>query len=378
MRRPLPAWVSVAIIAALAWPYWAWLYRLCASLHYNDFGKFYYSILAWREGRSLYSLTPASFVGELPTAFTNLNPPHAMLLVWPFSLLRVDLAFALWMTVNAACLCYALVAVCRATRWQPTLWQITVLLAGAPTATWLVTGQLTGVVCVPLVQAWLAWRRGATRGAGVWIGTAISIKPFLGLFLLWFVWRREWRAAAGAVMAVTALFLIGVAVFGVPEHYAWMESVGGVSWTWGAMNASLLGILTRSLSVTPYFAPLVVAPIIITPVWLCIVAVTGIALARRLSGSGVDLSWHLLITASLLMSPLGWTYYLWWALPGLPRLLSGPLSFLLLLPLPLVALTVFPRPTAWLTITIGSAYAWAVLSSFVSPRPCAASLSESS
>jgi alpha-1,2-mannosyltransferase len=372
----MPLGVSVAIVAAVAWPYWAWLYRVCASLHYNDFGKFYYSVQAWREGRSLYALTPASFIGDLPVPLTNLNPPHAMLLVWPFSFLPVDLAFALWMIVNAACLGYALLAVRRSTGWQPTLWQVVVLLAGAPTATWLVTGQLTGILCVPLVHAWLGWRRGALERAGVWIGVAIAIKPFLGLFLLCFAWRREWRALAAALGAVAASFLCGVGVFGLEEHYGWKEAVEAVSWTWGAMNASLLGILTRSLSVTPYHAPITTAPMLITPVWLCLVTVAGVTLVRRLSRSDVDLSWGLLITAALLLSPLGWTYYLWWALPGLRRLLSGPLSILLLLPLPIVALTVFPHPTAWLTITFGSAYAWAVLASFISGRAQGASPSE--
>jgi hypothetical protein len=368
-RKPIPPLVSIAVLAAVAWPYWWWLYRLCASLHYNDFGKFYYGVLAWREGRSLYSLSPASFIPGLPNPLTNLNPPHAMLPVWPLTFLPVDWAFALWMVVNGACLLGVTTIVCRTVEWRPSFFQLTVLMAGAPTATWLVTGQLSGLMAVPLTFAWLAWRSGRLRAAGLWLGVAASVKPFLGLLVLWMLWRREWRALQGIAYSGLAAFLCGLLVFGVAGHSEWLAATWATSWTWSAMNASLLGIVTRALTVTPYHVPFGIAAWLVVPIWLPAVAGISVLLARRLRGASVDDAWGLLVAGALLISPLGWTYYLWWMLPGLQGLTKGVTSVLLLLPLPVVALTVFTEKSPLLSFTIGSAYGWALLWSFLAIRP---------
>jgi hypothetical protein len=252
--------------------------------------------------------------------------------------------------------------VCRITGWRPTLWQLAVLLGGAPTATWLLTGQLTGLLAVPLTLAWRAWRENRLRHAGLWFGIALSVKPFLGLFVLWMAWRREWPGVVATIASCTGMFIGGALVFGVQAHFDWLAALGAVSWAWPAMNASLLGIAARALTDTPYHVPFAVLPGLVVPLWLGAVAVVGVLLARRLRQASVDAGWTVLAAGTLLVSPLGWTYYLWWLLPGLPRLLSSPVSgALLLIPLPLVALTPFANASSWLSFTLGSAYGWALL-----------------
>lgn len=359
---PVPMWVKAGTVAAVAWPYWAWLYRVCASLHYNDFGKFYYSVLAWRDGRSLYSLNPASFVPGLPEPLTNLNPPHAMLVVWPFAFLETHIAYVAWMCVNGAGLVYAIVGVCRDTGWRPTLWQLFVLLAGAPTATWIVTGQLTGVLAVPLFLAWRAWREGRHARAGVWLGVAISVKPFLVLLVLRMALRRNWAGVSTAAATAAAMFICGAVVFGVNAHGDWLASVRAVSWAGLAMNASWFGILTRAFNVTPYYVPFAIMPALIVPLWLFGVGLVGTMLVRTSNDQSDDCGWGALTLGALLAAPLGWTYYIWWVLSGLPRLLSSPIAGgLLLVPLPLVALTPIVHNSPWLSVTLGSAYGWALV-----------------
>jgi hypothetical protein len=361
----MPVWVKAALIAALAWPYWLWLIRLCASVHYNDFGKFYFGLREWQQGRSLYSLTPASFLGDLPDPLTNLNPPHAMLAVWPLSSLPPEAAFAVWMILNAAAIAYSAARVGHETGWTPGVWELTVLLIGAPTATWLVTGQLTGLLLLPLVLSWQAWRHGDLRRAGVWLGIAISVKPFLGTFVVWMIWRREWRGVAAAAAAISVMFVMGLSVFGVQAHLDWLASVRAVSWSWAAMNSSVLAIVTRAVTTTPYHIPFAHLPALVNPLWLCAVAGVGVLLVRSLESASVDDGWGVLMSGTLLISPLGWAYYHWWLLPGLPRLASSALSVLLLLPLPVTALTGVPQPGPWTSLTIGSAYSWALLWAFV-------------
>jgi len=367
-RQPWRIWVSMTAIALLAWPYWAWLYRLCAAVHFNDFGKFYYGVLAWREGRSLYALSPASYIPGLPAPLTNLNPPHAMLPVWPLSFLPLKWAYGAWMLVNIGALAVAMTVVCRTIGWRPTLWQLVVLLTGAPMATLIVTGQLSGLLALPLLWGWLAWREGRLSAAGLWLGTAVAVKPFLGLLLAWMLWRGEFRALRAAAVSAAASFFCGVIVFGVAAHTDWLGALRAVSWTWGAMNASLLGIVTRALTVTPYHVPLAVAPWLVPPIWLAATSLIVVLLVRRLRHASIDEGWGLLAMAALLVSPLGWTYYLWWILPGLRHMTSRVSSALLLLPLSLVGLSAFAQPSPWLSFVVGSAYGWALLGAFLSYR----------
>ena len=319
-HRSTPVWVKTLIVIAVGLTYWKALLSLCASLHFNDFGKFYYGVVSWRAGGSLYALSPASYIGDLPDALTNLNPPHAMLAVWPVSFLAIGPAFAVWMGLNAVGLALSAVMVGRQTGWRPGYWQLMVLLLGAPTAGWLVTGQLTGLLAVPLACAWRDWRANRGFRGGLWFGLVLSIKPFLGVFVPWFIWRRDWSALKGTLIGASATMAAGLAAFGPFSYVEWANATASISWTWGALNASALGIVTRVFSVTPYHVPIAVYPSIVLPVWGMICAGIVAVLGHRLRHASVDRAWFLLMAGALLISPLGWVYYLWWVLPGLPTL----------------------------------------------------------
>jgi hypothetical protein len=367
-RKETPVTVKALIVAASGLLYYHWLIALCAALHYNDFGKFYNGITSWRAGESLYALSPASFNPALPMPFTNLNPPHGMLLVLPFGALPIDISFAAWMVVNGAALVAAVTIVISETGWRPSYWQLCGLGLGAPTATWMVTGQLSGMLALPLVLAWRHWRNGRAFAGGCWFGGVLAVKPFLGLFVLWLAWRRDWRALRGVALGGAAVTAAGLLVFGPHAYVDWLEAAGAVSWTWGAMNASIHGMLTRAFTVTPYHAPIVVAPWLVLPAW--VLAGVGVVAAvwRRIRQASVDEAWSELMLASLLMSPLGWIYYSWWLLPGLPRLLARTGSALLMVPIFVVAWTLFSNPNGVVSLTLGSVYGWALLRAFWRPR----------
>jgi len=367
-RLSIPVAVKALIVIAVTLTYWRGLITLCASVNYNDFGKFYYSVTSWRAGASLYALSPASYIGGLPYPLTNLNPPQTMLLVWPLSFLPIAWAFGVWMVANGLALIYVSVLIGRESGWRPGFWQLAVLLAGAPTATWLVTGQLTGLLAVPLALAWLRWRGGRAFAGGLWFGPVLSIKPFLGLFVLWLLWRRDWGALRGMALGATAAFGAGLAVFGLEAFKDWLGALAAVEWAWGAINASLLGVITRAFTKTPFHVPLAVKSAAVIPLQAAASIAVLAILFRRIRDASVDEAWSLLMAAALLVSPLGWAYYLWWLLPGLPVLLSGRLSFMLLLPIVVVGLLVFDSPSPLTSVVIGSAYCWPLLSAFLSMK----------
>ena len=59
LRHPLTQ-IAAAWIAVVLAGYNIALLRAAAYLHWNDFGKFYYAIVNWRSGVSLYAPTVAT------------------------------------------------------------------------------------------------------------------------------------------------------------------------------------------------------------------------------------------------------------------------------------------------------------------------------
>jgi len=168
--------------------------------------------------------------------------------------------------------------------------------------------------------------------------------------------------------------LVGLLVAGVAGYRSWLAALGQISWTAHWLNASLLGLFTRTMTVTPdvlRMTPLVVRPELVRPVWWVSVAVVVAVAARALLRTrDRDRAWSVMLVTSLLVSPLGWVYY--------APLATGPIlgsaqrsSFwtrvviaggyaLLLIP---------PISAAWLgasgTALLGSIYNWALILLFV-------------
>jgi len=140
------------------------------------------------------------------------------------------------------------------------------------------------------------------------------------------VLRRRFRAVASAASTAGLCFAVGLLVFGVDAHRSWLRALGSSDWAWAAMNGSILGLLTRTLSESPYYSPLLSTPSLITPIWLAAAGLVGLltllAAASRPADSNVDRDFALLLLVSQLISPLGWVYYLWLPVGPLAALIA--------------------------------------------------------
>jgi hypothetical protein len=216
----------------------------------------------------------------------------------------------------------------------------------------------------------------------------MSIKPFVLIFLPYLVLRRQIRATVIAGIVGAGCFLVGLIVFGTEAHTAWLRELKAIHWVWANTNASLLGFLTRTLSESAVFSPVVNVPELVKPLWCLSAGIVGVCSLRATMGNpatatGIDRDFAILLLAALLISPLGWTYYFWlpvgplvaciygwWGLGAYanPRedtslLLWKKRLLLLALPglvWPFVATSVF-QPHRWATVSIGSIYFWTIL-----------------
>jgi hypothetical protein len=153
------------------------------------------------------------------------------------------------------------------------------------------------------------------------------------------------------------------------------------------MNASILGVLTRTLVENPFYEVVVNSETLPYSLWVLFSAILGVitflVTGKDNSSRSVDRTFAILLITAVLISPVGWIYYLflplgpltglviaWWHQPGqrIPwkeRYYQNMrnLFFLGTIPIflfPLLWSTVFqPDPLA--TLTIGSAYFWGTL-----------------
>ena len=130
-------------------------------------------------------------------------------------------------------------------------------LAGVTTpaaASWsrdtVLLGQTNFFALLALALALVARDRAAS---GVWLALAVAAKPTFVLAMPWFVFRRHWRGALAAALALAALGLAAVALFGAHTCEAYfrdrvLSRLPDFMYT-QSVNASLLAAVLRVLHV---------------------------------------------------------------------------------------------------------------------------------
>jgi len=282
---------------------------LVFDAHYRFFDMVIYhdAIRWWTHGGDLYDYI-APVQGQL--GFTY--PPFAALVLLPVSTLSA--AVAGWLNVAASIAALAVVLTVATapiaarhgwTKCSVLAVALPLALLTEPVRQTLGFGQVNLLLLVLVVVDLAVLRGSAWLGVGVGIATAIKLTP--GLFLVYLLVTRQWRAFWTATCTVAALtaggFLIAPAesmrYFG---HLIWQTSRVGA--TDAITNQSLAGLLARA-------AGTATAP---TGWWLAaslLMLVAGLRRARVAHLDGDEMAALTLVglTANLI-SPISWTHHL--------------------------------------------------------------------
>ena len=292
--------------------------------------------------------------GQVPRG--NMNPPLFQLLLRPLTRLPMRAAATTFRVLSIASLCVCVWWLARMSNERWDVADVGALLAWAPMASVISLNQLTWILWPLLLWTWWCWRQDRWTAGAVGYGLALGFKPFLGVFLLWLLVTRRWRAVAVALTVLAATIAIGLAAFGIDVTRAWVQALGDVTWAYAVMNASLQGFLARTLTWPgPPSVPLAVAPALVGPLAAAggaLIIVVTLVRTRRWT---IDRSWLPLMVSALLASPLGWLYYIWWIVPGTrpsKLLLESPLLWMPM------AVTIMLKPSGWVALTLGSVYFW--------------------
>lgn len=294
----------------------------------------------------------------------NMNPnvPILNLLYLPFVGIPLRVASTTWLLAS-----YAAAAVCLTMTVRASGAHVsrrlaaagTLLLLAAPaTNDHLANGNMIWMLWLIVTAAWVAALKGRHRLSAAFMGLLIVLKPIFGLWLVYYVVKRDWEGLATATSAIGVVFGASLVVFGTEAWLAWGEAVQRVTWFDWEDNASIAGILSRATAMS-------------TPLWLIGVIVSSgvtVWMIQRRPGP-LSREWVLMFLLSVLASPLGWRYYCTFAIgPILDWLSKTRLSYAQ--GLALLGLAVSPALDStgdpwWTRVTIGSLPFWVVLAAWL-------------
>ncbi|WP_200211148.1 glycosyltransferase family 87 protein [Micromonospora coerulea] len=281
----------------------------------------------WAAGNPLYDyVQPDRVQGALYFTY----PPLSALLLRPFALLPLGATVAIFTILTG-------IGLVVTTRWLvlpvvarhdlPRLFTVTVavllVFAVESTRETITFGQINMLLVVLILADLLFAVPQGRRWAGVGVGLATALKLFPGIFILYLLATRRWRAAAVAAGTAALATLLAAAVAPADSwrfwtHELWAtDRVGRTDYTG---NQSLFGLLSRiTAPEKPSQLP-----------WLLLVGVVagyGLWRAARAARAGDALA-GLTLTGLVggLVSPITWTHHLYWFIPAVVVLVDAALG----------------------------------------------------
>ncbi|MFI2473644.1 glycosyltransferase 87 family protein [Nocardia xishanensis] len=270
----------------------------------------------WLDGGELYGPMPPVFGIGLPFTY----PPLAALFFAPLALMPLVLAEVLVLATSIAALGITLWLVLA--RIRPELDRLTVLplvIAAVAAAGFLEPvrqtygfGQINLVLMAAIALDCLARKPFWPRG--MLIGIAVSVKLIPAGYLLYFLLRKDWKAAGTLVVSAIGAVGLGFLLFPRDSVEYWFRTLadtGRIGPPYFAGNQSIKGMAFR-LGVSDSAATLI---------WITL-SLVAIALAavwmQRLIAAGATVA-ALLVNAAavLLVSPVSWSHHWVWVAPAL-------------------------------------------------------------
>ena len=327
LRRPASRRARVALVAVNLAAVAAFL--VSYSRHGVGFGPYRIDLgvyrmggQTWLHGGDLYRQVLVT--GGLRLPFTY--PPVAAVVLAPLALLPVTVASTV-LTVGSVTLAGVVLGVFLRRLAGPVVgslraagslwaagWLLTAALLLEPVRSTLAYGQinivLMALVTLDCLTAAPRWPRGALTG----LAAALKLTP--AAFVLFFVLRRDYRAAAWAGVSFAAVTAAGFVLAGPDSARYWTAIVfqtGRPGSPATATNQCLQAVLARA-GLDPHTLPGAAA-------WLLLSALVLVAAWRgmryALAAGQVCLALSLNAFAALLISPVSWSHHWVWCVPAL-------------------------------------------------------------
>ncbi|MFB9905802.1 glycosyltransferase 87 family protein [Allokutzneria oryzae] len=316
------AGAGAALVGVLCWK------LLSSRRFYIDLEVYRFGVRTLWNGGDLYGPMPPTSAGiGLPFIY----PPFSTVVFAPFAAVPKDVAVVASILLSVAALAATLHLVFgwvlpNATMRRRTTLTVLVLplaIVLEPVRATIEFGQvnlwLMGLVAVDCLSREPRWPR------GVLVGIAAAIKITPAGFILFFLLRKDFRAAVTTVVTIVATAAIGFVVAPAASVRYWLDIVFGASGQSGsafATNQTIAGELSR----------LGAGPVVDAAVWCVLlpaVLISMITVIRRVGPA------QALVTNAagvLVLSPISWSHHWVWIAPALVVLVALARPWLALVP----------------------------------------------
>jgi len=153
------------------------------------------------------------------------NPPICALPIAPLTALPPLAAKRVWLILSLFFMALAVWALQRVTRlgWRRLI--LISLLCIVPLHSNFLLGQFYALVLLLICVAYYASCSKQPFVSGLLLAIAAMLKLFPALFLLFFLWKRNWRAVGGFICGVSVLAVISIATLGREVHFVFLSEV---------------------------------------------------------------------------------------------------------------------------------------------------------
>ncbi len=280
-----------------------------------DLNVYFGAINYWAQGdRSIYDFVlPNSTYGFTYTPFAALVMLPLALVSWPVAIVATCAAIAV---VTVMVVSWFIDPVARRQGWVP--WYAVGIVAACmiafdPLRETLLFGQVN-MYLVALVGVDLLFlvRRGS-RFAGVGIGLATALKLTPGVFLIYLLVTKRWRAALTASSAAAGATLLGAALAPDASRVFWTDALWNTDRVGQAAyisNQSLKGAVARLSEQEPSTLLWALAVIAVLVVW-------AVRVRRAVAVGDEKTGFALTGVVTCLISPITWIHHLVWLMPAL-------------------------------------------------------------
>lgn len=288
----------------------------------SDFGYFHRSAVEVGRGGDPYSARlhePERL--EAPATVFNLNPPFQTVLMAPLGRLAYGPAMWIWYVLGLAAGVLAGLLLARTLVpdrplrvWGPAFATAILLFWPSLGNAWLAQFGLV-LTLVAALTFWLL-ERGRMATAGAVLGFAAGLKLFVGLFGVLFLLTRRWRALAGFGAAFVGSVILGGVALGWHTYPRYLELLGGVDWHSWSWNVSVFGTTTRLLGPHAGLPAARGVALVLGAGYALFLVLLFVRGERSDDPHALRLAAGLTFVLMILLSPLGWLYYLPALLPA--------------------------------------------------------------
>ena len=259
--------------------------------------------------------------GDQPLVGFVPHTPFSALLLEPLTYWSPLAAKRLWICINLVLLAGVAVLLRALTRLE---WRRLGLLFALsfPLLRNFEYGQYYLLLLLLIAAALYLYSQDKSFAAGAVMGIAAGLKVFPALFLLYFVRKRDGRAAMGMIVGAGSSVLVSLAAFGLQMHRTYLTQVlpwatrGEAQDPYNLVSNSLSSLLHKLFVFEPEWNPHPVthAPFALAlaqPLLMLVILATAIYLAvpRSHDARRLQLEWSAFLVAILIISTLPASYH---------------------------------------------------------------------